>query len=65
MTNPNCPISIKTLAAKVGGDMTVRRLRLNGARWGTDKARIKTGTRSILFREREALDALKKAGVIS
>ena len=65
MSNPNGPITIKTLATKVGGDMTARRLRVNEKRWGIDKARVATGTRAILYREAEAMAELRKSGLVS
>ena len=64
MTNTtNGPITRKTLARKVGGDMTVDRLKHNEDRWGLRPTRVYTGTKSVLYREADALAALKKVGM--
>jgi len=57
------PITRKTLARKIGGDMTTERIRRNEKAWGLHLARAKTGTRSVLYDLSKALEQLKARGL--
>jgi hypothetical protein len=59
----SAPITRKTLASKIGGDMNSERLRKNEHQWGLDRCRARTGNRSVLYKEREALEQLRKRGL--
>lgn len=54
------PITRKTLAQKIGGDMNARRLMHNERTWGLDRARANTGTRSVLYDQQRAIEILKR-----
>ncbi len=57
------PITRKTLAQKIGGDMTAERIRKNERTLGLDRCRIKTGTRSVLYDLDQSRRQLKPRGI--
>jgi hypothetical protein len=58
------PITRKTLARQIGGDMTADRLRKNERNWGFNKARANTGTRAVLYNAAKAMQIARQRALV-
>ena len=54
------PITRKTLALRIGGDVNSERIRKNERNWGLKAARCDTGNRAVLYDRERALAILRK-----
>ena len=57
------PLTRKTIAQRIGGDMTANRIKKNERRWGLDKCRAHTGTRAVLYDGARAMECLRRRGL--
>jgi hypothetical protein len=56
------PITRKTLANIIGGDVNAERIRKNERTWGLDRCRVNTGTKSVLYSKDKAVETLRRRG---